>query len=139
MKKLLTATLAAIAVLAFASSPAFACGAGCPPGAKSASAKVGQTEAKLTSADGQTCPYATAKVCAAKLGISEEECRALCESGKLTVVNMSVKGMTCGNCENSVTASLEKVPGVIAVASVDYKTGTASVFSTPAKVKPMPS
>ncbi|MDX9858504.1 MAG: cation transporter [candidate division Zixibacteria bacterium] len=52
-----------------------------------------------------------------------------------TLVKMSVNGMTCGGCEKSVTAALEKVDGVVKVKKVCSSEGVALVYVDPAKVK----
>lgn len=81
------------------------------------------TSAKM--ADG-SCDYAA---CAAAKGISVEECVAKCSEGKLTVHTVSIEGMTCGGCENSVRQALVSAPGVKSVLSVDHKSGTAKVVA----------
>ena len=136
MRKALVMGIAMAAILAFAAAPIFACGEESTANAEKASstsyscsASKG-TSASLASSDskGGFCYSTAAKDCAEKMGMTEEECIALCKSGKLTMVNMSIDGMTCGGCENSLTASLMKVPGVVYVNSISYKTGTASVY-----------
>lgn len=79
----------------------------------------------------------TAEECAAMMKtMSAEECAKLCGyEGKMEMVNMNIKGMTCGGCEGSVTAALEKTPGVVKVLSVNYKDGSALVCIDPAKTK----
>lgn len=52
-----------------------------------------------------------------------------------TLVKMSVNGMTCGGCEKSVTAALEKVDGVVKVKKVCSSEGVALVYVDPAKMK----
>ncbi|TAN30386.1 MAG: heavy-metal-associated domain-containing protein [Castellaniella sp.] len=42
---------------------------------------------------------------------------------------LSVSGMTCGGCANTVTRILSRIPGV-AKATVDIKTGQATVRGT---------
>jgi copper chaperone CopZ len=80
-----------------------------------------------------------AEVKTAKCGMSAEECAKLCgmtpeEFNQLCphqencgVVKLSVEGMTCGGCEQTVSAALEKAPGVYKVVKVDYKEGLALV------------
>ena len=147
MRKFFAVTVAGLAILALAVSPIFA-GENCATkagdskacakvcGAKgtatSASADKGSCtgsaatsgEAKMVSADG-ACKYMT-----------KEECAKLCADGsKCEVVTMSVKGMTCGGCEQSITTALEKVDGVKKVISVSHADGTAIVCIDPAKTK----
>jgi copper chaperone CopZ len=145
MRKLFAVTVAGLAILALAVSPIFAgqncagktgdasaCTKTCAAKGTSASAEKGSCtgsaaasgEAKMVSADGM-CKY-----------MSKEECAKLCADGsKCELVNMSIKGMTCGGCEQSVTMALQKVEGVKKVVSVSYKDGTALVVVDPAKVK----
>jgi copper chaperone CopZ len=65
--------------------------------------------------------------CAEKLGISPEECQKMCASGDMSHINMSIRGMTTGGCEEAVTASLQGVPGVVRVHAVSYKSGEATL------------
>lgn len=72
--------------------------------------------------------------CAKLMGMSPEECAKMCGSNpNCTITHMSVKGMTCGGCEQSVTASLETVPGVLKVIKVSHQDGIAVVCSDPTK------
>ncbi|MCB9779321.1 MAG: heavy-metal-associated domain-containing protein [Alphaproteobacteria bacterium] len=50
-----------------------------------------------------------------------------------TKVSLTVAGMHCGDCSTKVTAALQGVDGVIAVA-VDYQTGAAEIAYDAAKV-----
>ena len=125
MKRTLSLTLALIALVAFATAPAVSlAGSNC-----SKSDKLHQMSAK-----GQCTPEEAA-ACAAKLGISPEECQKLCASGEYSHVNMSIKGMTCTGCENTITTCLQALPGVVKVGVVSYKDGTAFVMVDPKKVK----
>ena len=107
------------------------------------SCSASKTTATTASANGEkgSCNYAgqklTAEECAKMMGsMSPEECAKVCGyDGKMEMVNMSIKGMTCGNCEGSVTTALEKVDGVVKVLSVNYKDGSALVCIDPAKTK----
>jgi copper chaperone len=64
------------------------------------------------------------------------DCAATCEyAGKCQFRTISIKGMTCGGCEQSVTTALTATPGVLKVVSVNYKTGTAVVCIDPTKVE----
>jgi copper chaperone len=142
MKKFVSMSLACLALLAFVAAPTFAC-----DGNKTTSANAstgtdgklassdskascaGMKNASTTSADGKSCcaGHGTATSASA----DGEKCPATgCE-----MVTMSVKGMTCGGCETTVRASLEKVPGVVKVMSVSYKDGTALVCMDPKKCK----
>jgi copper chaperone CopZ len=49
------------------------------------------------------------------------------------MTQISIKGMTCGGCENDVTAALTAVPGVIKVVSVSHKDGLAVVCTDKTK------
>ncbi len=136
MRKILTLTLAGVAILALSAAPAFAgSGASCSKGASAdkASCTAHGTEAKLISADGKACPQAGK----ASAAMSAEECAKKCgyEGGKCDMVNMSIKGMTCGGCESSVSSALMDVPGVVKVVSISHKEGTALVCVDPAKVQ----
>jgi copper chaperone len=130
VRKIIIIAIATMAILALVAAFAFA-GSNCGASAKQASdskatCSLSKTDAKLTSA--ATCTAAEKEACAAKLGISAEECADLCKSGSLTMVNMSVKGMTCGGCESDVKTALQAVPGVVNVSKVCYKSGSASVY-----------
>jgi copper chaperone len=138
--------LAALALMAFAVSPIFAC----DKDAKT-SASTGTTNAQMVGEKTGCTAHGTmtAAECAAKCAnMSPAECAAKCGSmseadlakmcnydGKVQMVNMSVKGMTCGGCESSVKASLEKVPGVVKVCAVSYKDNMAVVVIDPTKTK----
>lgn len=52
-----------------------------------------------------------------------------------TKVSIAVQGMHCGDCSAKVTAALQGIDGVEAVA-VDYQSGAAEVAYDPAKVSP---
>jgi copper chaperone len=144
MRKLFTLSLAALAILAFAVSPILA-GDNCTAAQKAACAGK-EASAKMTSDKGG-CPMmknAAATTSDAKCtahgtsaAMTPEECAKLCgkDVGKCEMVNMSVKGMTCGGCEYTVTTALEKVPGVLKVVSVSYKEGTALVCIDPTTCK----
>jgi copper chaperone CopZ len=85
------------------------------------------------SAKGQ-CKPEHAAACAAKLGLSPEECQKLCASGEYSHVNMSIKGMTGTGCENTITTCLQTLPGVVKVGMVSSKDGSAFVLIDPKKV-----
>jgi copper chaperone CopZ len=124
MKRMLSLTLALVALVAFVTAPAVSVAGSC--GSKS-------SDLHQMSAKGQCTPEHAA-ACAAKLGISPEECQKLCASGEYTHVNMSIKGMTCTGCENTITTCLQALPGVVKVGVVSYKDGTAFVLVDPKKV-----
>ena len=64
---------------------------------------------------------------------SEEHAR-LCKShGKCEFTAISIKGMTCGGCEQSVSAALTEVSGVLKVVRVSYEEGVAEVCFDPNK------
>lgn len=130
MRKQILLAVAAIAVLALVAAPAFA-GPFCS--AKTASADKAACSAKfgkLASADGKAA-------CLAKYGMTEEECRAMCKEigDNCVLTNISIKGMTCGGCEKSVTAALLETPGVVKVVKVSHKDGMALVAIDPKKVE----
>jgi len=86
--------------------------------------------AKLISGDNKHCDYA-AKDCG--VYCTPEECAEwakACEKygDKAEVRMMSVKGMTCTGCENSIKATLTSTPGVLEVAKVSHKKGVAIVI-----------
>jgi copper chaperone CopZ len=134
MKKLFVFGMMTLAMLAFVAAPAFA------GDNKACTDKTSKTNTTLTS--GKTCQASAknitesvkahactgemAKACAAEMGMTEEECRALCS--KYTLVRMSIDGMTCTGCENSIKTTLTKMPGVHKVAKVSHKTGSVMVF-----------
>ncbi len=47
------------------------------------------------------------------------------------MIELEVKGMTCGHCEMAVRKALGRVPGVTAVVTVDRGTNRATVEGTP--------
>ena len=164
MKKVMMFGLAGLAVLALSVAPVAACD-GAKDGSNASAHKAtcgsktegtnatmigagagcsaSKTTATTASANGEkgTCNHAgqklTSEECAKMMAsMSPEECAKLCGyDGKMEMVNMSIKGMTCGGCEGSVTAALEKVDGVVKVLSVNYEDGSALVCIDPAKTK----
>lgn len=153
MRKASILFLAALAICALAIAPAFACDKD-----KAASASTGEVKAQMVGdkascgakAEGASAQMMGDKAaCAAACkGMSPAECAAKCAAmtpeefgkhmgynGKLQLVSMSVKGMTCGGCESSVSASLEKIDGVVKVCAISYKENKALVAIDPAKVK----
>lgn len=126
MKRVLSVTLCFLALAALFAVPAYsgACGG---ETAKTA-------DASQVSAKGQ-CNAQGAAACSAKLGIPPEECQKLCATGEYTMIDMSIKGMTCTGCESTITACLSGLPGVVKVGKVSYKDGTAFVLVDPKKVQ----
>lgn len=134
--------------------------AACSYSAKTASAKSGCSLAKTTSklvssdasskysgslADGPVCAYKNSKS-SAKLAsaiCSPEQIEAclasvkanhaeLCAAAKdCNYTRMSIKGMTCGGCENTIKAALMNIDGVNKVLGVCYKSGYAAVCANP--------
>jgi copper chaperone CopZ len=158
MKKIIFLGLSALAVLAMTIAPVVA-GEGCADAAKASTAGTKSTcgakaegasmtgagcgdKATATTASAHgTCNLngqkLTAEECAKMMSsMTPEQCAKACGyEGKMEMVNMNIKGMTCGGCEGSVTAALEKTPGVVKVVSVNYKDGSALVCIDPAKTK----
>jgi len=128
MKRAFSVTFALLAVAVLAFSPVVSLAGSCGDRA----AKT--TEAKQISAKTH-CSAETAAACAARMGMPVEECQELCASGEYTMVSMSIKGMTCTGCENTITACLQEVPGVMKVGVVSYKDGTAYLMIDPKKAR----
>ncbi|HPC12180.1 MAG TPA: cation transporter [candidate division Zixibacteria bacterium] len=155
MRKVFTVALVLAVAMMFAGAAAYADGScAVKKTAESASAKsactAGKTaEAKMTSAEnagcsghktGETAMTAAGSCANAKFMAgcdpsfcTPEDCAAwgkMCQAhGENAEVRMmSVKGMTCTGCENSIKAALEKAPGVLEVAKVDHKRGLAVVI-----------
>ena len=121
MKRLLTLTLALALMVSFVQVSV--AGSGC-----TAAQKADNTKASATTKDMSHCTAATAEACAAKMGMTAEECKQLCASGNYTLVSMEIEGMTCTGCENSIRTALKELPGVIHVGEVSYKEGRAYVM-----------
>ncbi|MFH1686720.1 MAG: cation transporter [bacterium] len=124
MKKLFFVGLSAMFLMAFVAINVNA-GPGC--GAHKAD-KADVTEASATM---------TAAECAKLCGMSPEECAKMC-GGKENCgfTKIDVKGMTCGGCEQSLTAALKGVPGVINVVKVSHTEGVAWVCTDKTKCQP---
>ena len=116
------------------SAVAFACGEKSTTNQKAkADAKV---DSKLVKADGMACPASTAHTCDAACKTSHTSMASKAKAdGKWAVRTVSVKGMTCGACENSVSAALAKVPGVVEVVKVCHRSEEAVLKVDPAAVK----
>ena len=121
MRKIMIVTLAVLLVGMFTAGNLFA------GESKTCSGSI-KAGCKLT-------PEQCAKLCG-KSGkdakLTPEECAKLCgmkcdKDSKCELTTFSVKGMTCGGCENSVKAVLTKVDGVCKVISISHKDGVANV------------
>lgn len=120
-------TLAVLLVGAFAFGNLFAGESGTYPGAKAADKATSTADAKAVTASAG-CTHAAKTACK----MTPEQCAKLCskkcdKDSKCEFTTFSVKGMTCGGCENSVKAALTKVDGVCKVISISYKDGVANV------------
>ena len=143
MRKAMAMLVAVFALAAFVMAPmgAMACGEGKTSADNSSTSnKMVSDKGACTATSSQApaksaCPAGSAEACAAKLGMTAEDCKMVCGQGQYTLVSMNVKGMTCGGCEQAVTACLSGLPGVVKVGKVDYKTGTAYALIDPMKVK----
>lgn len=162
MKKMIFLGLSGLAVLAMTIAPVVACDGGKEASTTSAQATSSKatcgakTEGASASLVGASCgekstattasahgscnlngQKLTAEECAKMMStMTPEQCAKACGyEGKMEMVNMNIKGMTCGGCEGSVTAALEKTPGVVKVISVNYKDGSALVCIDPSKTK----
>lgn len=125
MKRLLTLTLAMLALIALVVSPATSFAGNWGTGHKT-------TDAKQASAH---CSEKDVAACAAKLGLSPEECKKFCAVESHSFVCLSIEGMTCEACEKSITACLEEIPGVMKVGLVSHKDGTAFAVIDTKQVK----
>lgn len=124
MRKVFVMALSALALLAFLSAPAFA---QCP-----ASAGKDAKTAQSASTD-------TKEINVQNVNDLAYHCSTPCEGhgdykGKCAMVDMSIKGMTCGGCETTIKTALENTPGVLKVESISYKDGLAHVCFDPDKV-----
>ena len=125
MKKMTALTLSIFALIALIAAPTISYASDC-------SAKAKTAEAKQIPAH---CSGEQAKACAAKLGLSVEECQKLCSADGHQFVNLSIEGMTCVSCEKTITACLEEVPGVVKVGKVSHTDGTAFAVIDSKQVK----
>ena len=140
MRKVLTIGFTAVAFLALVSGNSFACDASkCATKStktastdnKAAGQLVSAKETPTVSAEA-SCPYSKGASTTAQL-TAEEHVKQCNYEGKCEYTAVSIKGMTCGSCERSVTTALSKVPGVVKVCSVSYKEGMAGVCFDPTK------
>jgi copper chaperone CopZ len=120
MKKLLTLALTIMLVATLVQVPL--AGEGCTAAKSADNAKASMINGK------GACSAADAAACAAKMGMPPEECQKLCASGDYTMVSISIEGMTCTGCENSISAALKELPGVVHVGQVSHKEGRAYVL-----------
>lgn len=116
MRKSILFSLALLAILSFSIVPAMA-GKSC-----------GSVEAKLGQAD--AAKFCSAHEINAKTASYDCDFKEKCET-----ITISVKGMTCGGCENGLTTALEGTDGVIKVQKVSYKENLAVVCIDPTKTK----
>jgi len=116
VKRILTISVVLIAVLTLATAFSFA-GPDC-----------GEAHATKTTAS-KSCSTADKAVCSEKFGISPEECEKICKElgDNFQLTKISVKGMTCGGCENDITTALSGVDGVKKVIKVSHKDAMALV------------
>lgn len=134
MRKIFTLGFALLAFAAFISlpNPAYACGGDKANTTKSAS--VDKANAKLVSAKGSSCDASAKAACTGKASAQSASADKMTKSeAKFATAQFSVKGMTCGGCEHSVTAALNKVDGVVKVEEVSHVSGKAVVDYDPAK------
>ncbi|MCD6249800.1 MAG: heavy-metal-associated domain-containing protein [candidate division Zixibacteria bacterium] len=125
MKKTMTLTLSLIALIALIIAPTTSFAGVCSGKTKTAD------DTKVLA----HCSDEEAKACAAKLGLSLEECQNLCSTVEHEFVNLSIDGMTCVGCEKTITGCLEDIPGVMKVGLVSHKDGTAFVIIDSKQVK----
>jgi copper chaperone CopZ len=129
MKRILSITLGLLALTALLIPAGSFAGEGCGAAKTSGTAQTSQVMAK-----GQ-CTAEMANACSAKLGMTPEECQKLCAGGEYTMVNMSIKGMTCTGCESTISACLSQLPGVVKVGKISWQEGSAFVLVDNKKVQ----
>lgn len=145
MRKTLTSVLVVAVCLMFASAMAYAgpnCGATKTADKTAAKSSCsGDVTAKMTSAEksaDKDCAV-TGKTVSAKADCDPAECddwaKKAAKYENAEVRMMSVKGMTCGGCENSIKSSLAETAGVYEVAKVCHKGGVAVVIVDPKEIK----
>jgi copper chaperone CopZ len=134
MRKIFILGFALLAFAAFVSLPnaAYACGGDKANTTKSAS--VDKTNAQTVSAKGSSCDASAKAACTGKANTTSASADRMNKSeAKFATAQFSVKGMTCGGCEHSVTTALNKVDGVVKVEEVSHVSGKAVVDYDPAK------
>jgi len=137
VRKIIVTTLAALALFALVSGDALACGAS--EASTKSTCSAAKTTVKLASSEDASsvntraaCPYS--KDASGNIQLTAEEHARLCKGdGKCEFTAISIKGMTCGGCEKSVSAALTEVPGVLKVLRVSYQDGLAEVCFDPNK------
>jgi copper chaperone len=134
--KALTIGFAIVASLALISTNSYACGESKASKSASCGSKATATTASAketpSTASASVCPYSKGASATSQL-TAEDYIKQCNYEGKCQYTAVSIKGMTCGGCERSVTTALSKVPGVVKVCSVSYKEGMAGVCFDPTK------
>lgn len=127
MKKLLVLSLMLTAVMAIAVAPAVVAGEGCT---------AHKAKADHASAKAKVCTPEEIEACASAAGISVEECMKMCgDKADCGFVALSISGMTCGGCEQTIESALGKVEGVRRVVKVSHEDGKAWVCYEADKVE----
>ncbi|MCH8027581.1 MAG: heavy-metal-associated domain-containing protein [candidate division Zixibacteria bacterium] len=112
----------------FATSVTSSKSSGSLAGKSACAYKNSTTSAKLASA---TCSPEQIEACLAAVKANHAE---LCAAAKdCNYTKMSIKGMTCAGCENTIKAALMNIDGVNKVLGVCYKSGYAVVCANPDK------
>ena len=94
-----------------------------------------KTEGVAKSCTGHEHAKMSAEECAKICGMTPEEYATMCaDKEDCGITRLSVKGMTCTGCEQTIKTALEAVPGVYKVVKVDYKEGMALVCANTKKV-----
>lgn len=124
MKKALGIILIAVICLTFGFNQIQA-GEGC--GSKDVSAK--HTSSSKAACYANIAKYCTPEECAELENICKK-CDGKCESRTI-----SIKGMTCTGCENSIKTTISKIDGVLEVLKVSHTKEVAIVCVDPAKIK----
>ena len=130
-----------LAVLALAAAPVFA-GPNCSADktaskscssdkatAQKASAKgTCSSTTNATMASAKTCSPSELEACAKALNMSVEDVKKMCgPEGTMAIQTISIEGMTCTSCEQSITKAIEGVDGVHKVVSISHKDANAVV------------
>jgi copper chaperone len=136
MRKVLITAIAAVALFGLSTANLSACGGDKATESKSANASgcASKATAKMVSSEQVETKSVSASGCSAAKEISAQtasahsaDCAALCAGKNCSYTTMSIKGMTCGGCEQSVKTALMELDGVIKVVEVNYKEGYAKV------------
>lgn len=129
MRKSIIFSLAVLAVMAFTVMPVLA-----GPSCGSVSAKLGKADKAACSASATTT--ANKAACSAHATTTANAFKHDCDyKGTCETVSFSVKGMTCGGCENGLTTALTDQKGVVKVLKVSHKENLAVVCFDPTVVK----